>query len=123
MQPLNRNQVKQDGHARINHNEREGGRIMTKSELISAIAADAGLTKVQAEAAVNSFIATVTKAIKAKDKVALVGFGTFASVERAARTGKNPQTGKAIKIEAKRNGKFTPGSALKDLDAKPAKKK
>jgi len=94
---------------------------MTKVELVAKIAEDAGLTKAQAEKALNGFIAATTAAIKAGDKVTLVGFGTFSAVTRAARTGRNPQTGKAIKIAAKTNGKFTPGKALKDLTAKPVK--
>lgn len=94
---------------------------MTKTELVAKIAEDAGLTKVQAEKALNSFIATTTATLKAGDKIGLVGFGTFSAVTRAARTGRNPQTGKSIKIEAKTNGKFTPGKSLKDLNAKPAK--
>ena len=94
---------------------------MTKVELVAKIAEEAGLTKVQAEKALNGFIAATTAAIKAGDKVTLVGFGTFSAVTRSARTGRNPQTGKAIKIAAKTNGKFTPGKALKDLTAKPAK--
>ncbi len=94
---------------------------MTKVELVAKIAEDAGLTKVQAEKALNSFIETTTAAIKAGDKVTLVGFGTFSATSRAARTGRNPQTGKEIKIEAKTNGKFTPGKSLKDLNAKPVK--
>jgi DNA-binding protein HU-beta len=94
---------------------------MTKVELVAKIAEDAGLTKVQAEKALNSFVTATTAAIKAGDKVTLVGFGTFSAVTRAARTGRNPQTGKAIKIEAKTNGKFTPGKSLKDLNANPAK--
>ncbi|GAM08425.1 DNA-binding protein HU-alpha [Geobacter sp. OR-1] len=91
---------------------------MTKVELVAMIAEDADLTKAQAEKALNSFVAATTAAIKAGDKVTLVGFGTFSAVTRAARTGRNPQTGKSIKIEAKTNGKFTPGKALKDLTAK-----
>lgn len=94
---------------------------MTKVELVAKIAEDAGLTKVQAEKALNSFVTATTAAVKAGDKVTLVGFGTFSAVTRAARTGRNPQTGKAIKIEAKTNGKFTPGKSLKDLNAKPVK--
>ncbi|MBC8017273.1 MAG: HU family DNA-binding protein [Verrucomicrobia bacterium] len=94
---------------------------MTKVELVAKIAEEAGLTKAQAEKALNGFISATTAAIKAEDKVTLVGFGTFSAVTRAARTGRNPQTGKAIKIEAKTNGKFTPGKALKDLKAKPVK--
>ena len=94
---------------------------MTKVELVAKIADEAGLTKAQAEKALNGFIAATTAAIKAGDKVTLVGFGTFSAVTRSARTGRNPQTGKAIKIAAKTNGKFTPGKALKDLTAKPVK--
>lgn len=94
---------------------------MTKTELVAKIAEGAGLTKVQAEKALNCFIAETTAALKAGDKITLVGFGTFSAVTRAARTGRNPQTGKAIKIDAKTNGKFTPGKSLKDLAAKPAK--
>jgi DNA-binding protein HU-beta len=94
---------------------------MTKAELVAKIAEGAGLTKAQAEKALASFIDETTAAIKAGDKVTLVGFGTFSSVTRAARTGRNPQTGKALKIAAKTNGKFTPGKALKDLNAKSVK--
>ena len=94
---------------------------MNKSELVAKIAEGAELTKVQAEKALNSFIAATTAALKAGDKIALVGFGTFSAVTRAARTGRNPQTGKEMKIAAKTNGKFSPGKALKDLNAKPVK--
>lgn len=94
---------------------------MNKAELVAKIAEGAELTKVQAEKALNSFIAATTAALKAGDKIALVGFGTFSAVTRAARTGRNPQTGKEMKIAAKTNGKFAPGKALKDLTAKPAK--
>jgi DNA-binding protein HU-beta len=97
------------------------GGFMNKSELVAKIAEGAELTKVQAEKALNSFIAATTAALKAGDKITLVGFGTFSAVARAARTGRNPQTGKPLKIAAKTNGKFTPGKALKDLTAKPAK--
>lgn len=95
---------------------------MTKAELVGKMAEAAGITKSAAEKALASFVDTVTEAVKADDKVTLVGFGTFSSVSRAARTGRNPQTGKAIKIAAKTNGKFTPGKNLKDLKAKPAPK-
>ena len=94
---------------------------MNKSELVVKIAEGAELTKTQAEKALNSFIAETTAALKAGDKITLVGFGTFSAVTRAARTGRNPQTGKEMKIAAKTNGKFAPGKALKDLKAKPAK--
>ncbi len=88
---------------------------MTKTDLVAKIAEGAGLTKVQAEKALNCFIAETTAAIKAGDKVTMVGFGTFSANTRAARTGRNPQTGKAIEIPAKTSGKFTPGKDLKDL--------
>ncbi len=94
---------------------------MNKSDLVAKIAEGAGLTKVQAEKALNSFISVTTAALKSGDKITLVGFGTFSAVSRAARTGRNPQTGKPLKIAAKTNGKFSPGKALKDLTAKPAK--
>jgi DNA-binding protein HU-beta len=94
---------------------------MTKAELVAKIAEGAGLTKVQAEKALSSFIAATTAALKAGDKVTLIGFGTFSAVTRAARIGRNPQTGKELKIAAKTNGKFAPGKALKDLKAKPVK--
>lgn len=68
-----------------------------------------------AEAAVNAFTATVGKALKKKDKVQLVGFDTFETRKRAARTGRNPQTGKEIKIAASTVPAFNPGKALKDL--------
>jgi DNA-binding protein HU-beta len=85
---------------------------MNKSDLINQIADDAKLTKVQAQAALNSFLNTSAKALKNGDKVILVGFGTFSVAERAARTGRNPQTGKEIKIAAKKVVKFKPGSEL-----------
>lgn len=94
---------------------------MTKAELVAKIAKDAELTQIQAQRALNSFIETTTAALKAGDKVALVGFGTFSAVNRAARIGRNPQTGKELKIAEKTNGKFTPGKALKDLKATPVK--
>ncbi len=94
---------------------------MNKVELVAKIAEGAELTKVQAEKALNSFIAATIQTLKAGDKIALIGFGTFSAVTRAARTGRNPQTGKEMKIADKTNGKFSPGKALKDLTAKPAK--
>jgi DNA-binding protein HU-beta len=94
---------------------------MTKTELVAKIAEDAELTKVQAEKALNVFISETISALKAGDKITLLGFGTFSAVARAARIGRNPQTGKELKIAAKTNGKFTPGKSLKDLTAKSAK--
>ncbi len=88
---------------------------MNKAELVSKIAEDAGITKVQATAALDSFIEGVTKTIKSGKKLILVGFGTFSVSKRAARTGRNPQTGATIKIKAKKVAKF---KASKELSAK-----
>jgi DNA-binding protein HU-beta len=86
---------------------------MNKSELIDAIAKDAGITKVAAKAALESFISNVTSTLKKKDgKVSLVGFGTFSVAERAARQGINPATKKPINIEAKTVAKFKAGADL-----------
>lgn len=85
---------------------------MNKSDLINQIAEDAKLTKVQAQAALNSFLNASAGALKKGDKVILVGFGTLSVSTRAARTGRNPQTGKEIKIAAKKVVKFKPGSEL-----------
>ena len=85
---------------------------MNKAELISAMAAEAGLSKVESKKALDAFIVSVTKALKAGDKVSLVGFGTFSVVERAERTGINPATKKAIQIPAKKVAKFKAGSEL-----------
>lgn len=88
---------------------------MNKAELVSKIAADAEITKVQATTALESFMEAVTKTLKAGDKLILVGFGTFSVSKRAARTGRNPQTGAAIKIKAKKLARF---KASKDLSSK-----
>ena len=87
---------------------------MTKAELIAKIADEAGLSKKDAEKALNATIASITGALKKGDKVALVGFGTFETRKRAARTGKNPQTGKEIKIPATTTPAFKAGKALKE---------
>ena len=88
---------------------------MTKAELIEKMANEAGISKVAANQALNSFIDNVTKALKKKDgKVTLVGFGTFQKVSRKARKGRNPQTGESIKIKASKSVKFKPGKKLKD---------
>jgi DNA-binding protein HU-beta len=94
---------------------------MTKAELIDAVAKSAELTKAKAELAVGGFLAAVTDALKKDDRVTLVGFGSFEVSTRKARTGRNPQTGKEIKIAAAKVPKFRPGKALKDAVA--AKKK
>ena len=86
--------------------------IMNKAELISAMAAESGLSKTDSKKALDAFIASVTKAMKAGDKVSLVGFGTFSVVERGARMGINPSTKKPIEIAAKKVVKFKPGAEL-----------
>jgi DNA-binding protein HU-beta len=88
---------------------------MNKADLVEKAAAAAGLTKTETAKALEAINATIVAAVKAGDKVTLVGFGTYSSVSRAARTGRNPQTGAALKISAKKSGKFTPGKDLKDL--------
>lgn len=85
---------------------------MNKADLISAMASSAGITKAQAQSALNAFCDSTTSALKGGDKVVLVGFGTFSVSKRAARTGRNPQTGKEIKIKAKKVAKFKAGAAL-----------
>lgn len=88
---------------------------MTKAEFVASVATKTGLSKAAAAEAVDAFTATVAELLKAGDKISFPGFGTFSVSERAARTGRNPQTGAAIKIAASRNGKFTAGKDLKGL--------
>ena len=85
---------------------------MNKSELVEAMAKAAGVSKAASEKALNGAIDAITKALKKGDKVTLVGFGTFSVAKRAARQGRNPQTGKMIKIAAKKVAKFKAGSKL-----------
>ncbi|MGE9311898.1 HU family DNA-binding protein [Niabella sp. CJ426] len=85
---------------------------MNKAELIEKLAKDAGITKTQANAALDSFTEAVTKTLKKGDKVTLVGFGTFSVTKRAARNGRNPQTGAVIKIKAKKVARFKAGKEL-----------
>ena len=87
---------------------------MNKTELIDAVAKSAGLSKKDATNAVNALTETITKTLKKKDKVQLVGFGTFEVAERAAREGRNPYTGETMKIKASKTPKFKPGKAFKD---------
>ncbi|SIS36623.1 HU family DNA-binding protein [Insolitispirillum peregrinum] len=87
---------------------------MNKSDLVDAVAAESGLTKADAAKAVDALFDAITGALKQGDEVRLVGFGTFAVSERAARTGKNPRTGEEITIEASKQPKFKPGKGLKD---------
>lgn len=88
---------------------------MNKQELISAMAEKANLSKKDAEAALNAFVASVEGALAKGDKVQLVGFGSFEVRARAARTGRNPQTGAEMKIAAAKVPAFKAGKALKDL--------
>ncbi len=87
---------------------------MNKGELVSAMAEKTGLSKKDTEATLNAFTDIVSNALAKKDKIQLVGFGTFEARERAARTGRNPQTGEEIKISASTVPAFKPGKALKD---------
>lgn len=87
---------------------------MNKQQLIDAIAAQADLSKADATRALDAVTNTITHALKADESVALVGFGTFTIAERAARSGRNPQTGETIEIPAATVPKFKAGKALKD---------
>lgn len=87
---------------------------MNKTELVAAIAEEAGLSKKDAEKALKAFTDVVAGELKKGGKVQLVGFGTFEVSERAAREGRNPQTGESMKIAASKNPKFKAGKALKD---------
>jgi DNA-binding protein HU-beta len=102
--------------SRIHHQSRRD--VMTKAELVEAVAKSSSLTKAAAEKAVNAVINTVSSALKKGDRVTLVGFGSFEVANRKARTGRNPQTGKEIKIAAAKVPKFRPGKALKEVVAK-----
>ena len=85
---------------------------MNKAELIDAMATDANITKAEAKRALDAFIKTPGEALAKGDRVALVGFGSFSVATRAARIGRNPQTGKELKIAAKKVVKFKPGTEL-----------
>ncbi|MEG0804081.1 MAG: HU family DNA-binding protein [Pygmaiobacter sp.] len=91
---------------------------MTKADLVAAVATEAQLTKKDADKAVSAVLDTITAALKDGDKVALVGFGTFETRERPARTGRNPRTKEAIEIPATTAPAFKAGKALKDAVAK-----
>jgi DNA-binding protein HU-beta len=85
---------------------------MNKAELIDAIAAESKLTKADAQRALDAFLSVTSQALKKGDKLTLVGFGTFSVSQRAERTGRNPQTGKELKIAAKKVVKFKAGADL-----------
>lgn len=96
---------------------------MNKSDLIKHIAGEAGISQSQAEKALNGFTGAVSQSLAAGQPVSLIGFGTFGISDRAARTGRNPQTGEPLKIAAKKLPKFSAGKALKEAVDKPAAKK
>ena len=87
---------------------------MNKAQLVDAIASEAKLTKADAAKALDGFVNATTKSLKKGERIALVGFGSFSIAKRAARTGRNPQTGKAIQIKAKKVVKFKAGADLAD---------
>ncbi len=87
---------------------------MQKSDLIEKIAGDAGISKAAADRALNSILSNITKSLKGGDRISLVGFGTFSISKRAARIGRNPQTGAEIKIKATKVPKFKAGKSLKE---------
>lgn len=95
---------------------------MNKSELVDAVAKDAGLTKADAARALDSLVVTVTKTLKKGDEVAITGFGKWSVAKRGARTGRNPQTGEAVKIRASKTPKFTPGATFRSA-LNPRRKK
>ena len=88
---------------------------MNKAQLIEKIASETNISKAQAEAILDCTVENIKKAVKKGDDVKLVGFGTFTKAKRKARMGRNPQTGKAIKIPAMSYPKFRPGSEFKDI--------
>lgn len=92
---------------------------MNKSELVSAIADHSGVTKAVAGRVLETFMQTVTDALKSGDQIVLPGFGSFSTGNRSARTGRNPQTGQAIEIKASRVAKFRAGKSLKEAVQKP----
>lgn len=87
---------------------------MTKADLVAKIAEKAGITKADAERALNAFLESVEGALVSEGKLTLTGFGTFSVSERKERTGRNPRTGEEIKIPASKVVKFSPGKLLKD---------
>jgi len=87
---------------------------MNKQDLIDAVASEAGITKSAAEETINAFLDTVTNAVVKGDVIQLIGFGSFSTGARAARTGRNPKTGEALQIAASKTVKFAAGKAFKD---------
>ncbi len=96
------------------YNNNEGDHIVNKTQIVDRVASDADISKAAAGRALDAFTNAVTEALKNGDQVALVGFGTFSVRERAARSGRNPQTGETIQIAAAKVPSFKAGKALKD---------
>jgi DNA-binding protein HU-beta len=86
---------------------------MNKADLVDKIAGACDISKVQATAAIDTSVSSITSALKKGERVALIGFGTFSVSQRKARNGRNPQTGATIKIAARKVAKFTPGNELR----------
>lgn len=105
----------QTGHILRNIFILQGGFRVNRVELVAAIAQEAGISKKDADAALKAFVNTVENELKEGGKVQLVGFGTFEVSKRAARTGRNPQTGEAMEIAASKTPKFKAGKAFKDI--------
>lgn len=95
---------------------------MNKADLIKHVASESGISQAQAEKAINSFTSGIQQSLTTGETVTLIGFGSFSVSERAARNGRNPQTGAVLKIPAKKLPKFSAGKALKEAVAGPAKK-
>lgn len=87
---------------------------MNKQELVEQVAAEAGVSKLATQELIDAVLETITRTVAAGDAVQLIGFGSFGSGERAARTGRNPQTGEALEIAAAKTVKFTAGKSFKD---------
>ncbi|TVS11808.1 MAG: HU family DNA-binding protein [Wenzhouxiangella sp.] len=87
---------------------------MNKAELVDAMASESGLSKADAQRALEAFTGSIAKALKKGDTVSLIGFGTFSVKKRAARTGRNPATGETIKIKASKTPSFKAGKGFKD---------
>lgn len=96
---------------------------MNKSELVNAMAEKTGMTKVAAKEAMDACFSIIKESLNKDEKVTLIGFGTFSVVERKARTAKNPQTGDAVKVPAKKVAKFKPGANFIAPKKKGSKKK
>ncbi|MDZ4083525.1 MAG: HU family DNA-binding protein [Bdellovibrionales bacterium] len=102
-------------NSKLRQHEQQQERYMNKAELIELIAGECKMTKAQTERMLDTTIEAIKKTVKKGDEVKLVGFGTFTKAKRKARMGRNPQTGKAIKIPAMSYPKFRPGAEFKDI--------